>query len=1289
MKQILPRILRVSACAAALAASVGSAVADYSSTLSALNPVGYWRLNEPTQPTVPTYSMANSSAAGAALNGLYYGVPSLGQPGGLASDTDTAAQFWNTAQYGEVPYSAALNPSASFTVEFWAKRTNSSTATASVLCNFGPGRSNGYLVFSGNVDLKWTFRTYNGTTRGSLISTAPIVQDQWTHVVCVHDGTGEGVNQIYLDGVLDSSLTPAPYAPQTTSPMRIGVGPNNEATAWSFPGLLDDIAIYPTALSGTQIAAHYDAATNATPTTAYRTLVLNDGAAAFWRLGEASLPPYVPYAATNSGSLGSALNGTYSLLGATSGVAGPLRDQFAGFTSDNKSVALNGTSGQIDIPGFATVTDTVTIVGWIKRNGTQVGTSPLLFQRAAGSPASGLVVNFTDRLAYSWNDDAGSYNYNPGADFYIQDGVWTFAALTVTPTNATIYIGGTNGLKSATRTAAHAVHDFSGGPLAIGRDTGSGTRFVKGNLDEIAIFDQALDSTAISNLFYSATPAIPLVTRSPSDPLYENMTISFKAYGVGSVPVTYQWRKDGVNLSGKIASTLVLSNVTTAASGNYDVVVTGGSLSVTSAVSAITVVAGPPIIVQQPASATRYAGAAVNFAVSIQGSVPWSFQWKKGAADISGATNSIHTIPSVVAADAGSYSVTISNPLGSTNSAAATLTVLPVDNYAAQVTYNGAGAYWQMNEKSGTTAVDYAGGLNCNIVGPVTNNVASVRPPTYAGYSATNTGFAFSGTNSVDYLVTATPLNFTNTSITMAAWVMPYTGLLAVSSDVNFVNNIGGIGLNSAGIDGKVRAHPLWGSDTGLFFSFDTWNYIVVVWTPTGQTFYLDNGDGSGLQAKSVSGTIDPNTWKEVPFYIARQGSRADRGWPGQIDELALFDRALTSAEVTNLYLAAISGPTAPSIIAQPTSQTVLVGQRVSFTVGTLGAAPMTYQWRHAGTNLPGATARTLTIPSPYYTDAGSYQVVVANGLGSPVTSAAATLTLQAPATFANLTNGLVLHLRFDGNCLDSSGRTNDGAAVDLTSGVSYVAGKVGASGVLVGTNGYVTLQPTPDLSFGPSDSFSVAFWVKCGPGNNDVPILGNAVNSTYQDGVVFSENGNKIEWTLAGVGDNSSVIADPVPGSPIITDGVWHNVVAGFDRVGNMAYTYVDGVQVDVRSIEGLGSLDSSFGFTLGNDPGGTYIWDPVTYQIDDVGMWRRVLSPGEANGIYAAGQIDQSFDVNGPALLTLKKSGDNLELIWQQGALQSVDNLGDTWVNVPGAVAPYHVVTPSAAKKFYRVKF
>ena len=108
--------------------------------------------------------------------------------------------------------------------------------------------------------------------------------------------------------------------------------------------------------------------------------------------------------------------------------------------------------------------------------------------------------------------------------------------------------------------------------------------------------------------------------------------------------------------------------------------------------------------------------------------------------------------------------------------------------------------------------------------------------------------------------------------------------------------------------------------------------------------------------------------------------------------------------------------------------------------VGALGGLPLAYQWHHAGTNLPGATTANLTIANAYFTDAGNYDVLVSNTIGTSNSQPAA-LTVVAPPTFANLTNELVLHLKFDGDYLDSSGRANHAAPVNSP---SFVGGRLG-----------------------------------------------------------------------------------------------------------------------------------------------------------------------------------------------------------------------------------------------------
>jgi hypothetical protein len=81
----------------------------------------------------------------------------------------------------------------------------------------------------------------------------------------------------------------------------------------------------------------------------------------------------------------------------------------------------------------------------------------------------------------------------------------------------------------------------------------------------------------------------------------------------------------------------------------------------------------------------------------------------------------------------------------------------------------------------------------------------------------------------------------------------------------------------------------------------------------------------------------------------------------------------------------------APLIVTQPQSQAVAVGEPTGFSVTANGAEPLNYQWQKNGTDIPGATSSTYSIPAAVTGDAGTYTVRVFNFAGS-VTSAAATL---------------------------------------------------------------------------------------------------------------------------------------------------------------------------------------------------------------------------------------------------------------------------------------------------------
>lgn len=106
---------------------------------------------------------------------------------------------------------------------------------------------------------------------------------------------------------------------------------------------------------------------------------------------------------------------------------------------------------------------------------------------------------------------------------------------------------------------------------------------------------------------------------------------------------------------------------------------------------------------------------------------------------------------------------------------------------------------------------------------------------------------------------------------------------------------------------------------------------------------------------------------------------------------------ATNSAGSTSSATAQLNVTSPPVITAQPASQTVASGTNVTFTVTAVGFPALTYQWRKDGANLTGATATSLSLSNVQAGDAGGYDVVVTNTLGS-ATSNPAVLAINLPS---------------------------------------------------------------------------------------------------------------------------------------------------------------------------------------------------------------------------------------------------------------------------------------------------
>ncbi|HEY5914707.1 MAG TPA: immunoglobulin domain-containing protein [Verrucomicrobiae bacterium] len=184
-------------------------------------------------------------------------------------------------------------------------------------------------------------------------------------------------------------------------------------------------------------------------------------------------------------------------------------------------------------------------------------------------------------------------------------------------------------------------------------------------------------TSSAASLTVTSTVTAPTITTQPvSQTVAAGANVSFTVGATGTAPLSYQWRFNSANIAGATSSILTLTAVASANAGSYTAVVSNGAGSATSTAAALTVnAAGTPAITTQPVSQTVTAGANVTFTVGAAGTSPLSYQWMMNSANISGATTSALTLNNVNTANAGTYTVRVSNSAGSVTSATATLTV--------------------------------------------------------------------------------------------------------------------------------------------------------------------------------------------------------------------------------------------------------------------------------------------------------------------------------------------------------------------------------------------------------------------------------------------------------------------------------------------------------------------------------------------------------------------------------------------------------------------------------------
>ncbi|MDI1338015.1 MAG: MBG domain-containing protein [Lacunisphaera sp.] len=554
---------------------------------------------------------------------------------------------------------------------------------------------------------------------------------------------------------------------------------------------------------------------------------------------------------------------------------------------------------------------------------------------------------------------------------------------------------------------------------------------------DIASYDVTITnnvSSIVSNLAaLSVTPAAPTITSQPANrSLAPGSTATFSVVAVGSSPLAYQWRKGGTPVSGNASAataTLSLTGITLGDAGNYDVVVSNGvgspatsapaSLSISSA-SATQIFYTGGTYVQDFDTLPNFTSPTFSFA----GFGPFFAANPVASAGLNATNMGGWSFARIGGTGANATFVvgTGSGPTGAAYSFGAT-----------SATERAFGALL-----SGTVASTWGATFVNN-----TGQVISQFTLNYTGeqwrYGAGTVG----GTDriSAEYLIggsdiltgTFTPvsaLNFTSpvNSATAVGTAAAVNGNLAANRGVRTATVTGITWAPGQSLVVRWRDNDVPGSDDGL--AIDDFSLSTSITGPTGPSVVssspVNGATNAALntapsvtfdQAVSAAGsafTINSAIRGAVPASLSASadGKTYTLTPPANFDfsdsiSVKVFAAGVTSVS-TGLHPTAdfsfsfgTAAPVAPSITTQPTSQTVSAGGSASFTVGASGTAPFTYQWRKGGLAVvgnPTASSATLVLSNVQAADAASYDVVVSNGVGSPVTSAPATLTVTPTA---------------------------------------------------------------------------------------------------------------------------------------------------------------------------------------------------------------------------------------------------------------------------------------------------
>ncbi|MFO0839108.1 MAG: immunoglobulin domain-containing protein [Phycisphaerae bacterium] len=517
----------------------------------------------------------------------------------------------------------------------------------------------------------------------------------------------------------------------------------------------------------------------------------------------------------------------------------------------------------------------------------------------------------------------------------------------------------------------------------------------------------------------------------------------------------------------------------------------GGNLGLAAVMSA-------PWVSNHPVGQTGCGGSTITLTASATGAGPLSYQWRKDGNAIPGANGASLALNGVIADDAGSYDVVVTNAFGSrtSNSAAVVVEQAPTitNSPSSQTTCDGTGV--SLSVVAGGTSLAYQwrkAGLDIPGETASTLTLASAGVGDAGSYDVVVTNSCGSATSDSASIVIDFPPTLN---------APPSGGSACAGGSAMLTVNASGSGLTYVWRrDGEPIDVPSTASLTiDPVTPIDGGSYDVVIsnscGSVTSSAAVLSVDVVPAISTQPANQTACDGA--SVTFAVAASGSGLTYQWrkdgapingatldtltinPVSAADLGDYDVVVTNncGNATSA-IATITLDSPPTISTQPTNQTACDGASVTFSVAASGSG-LTYQWRKDGAPINGATLDTLTINPVSAADLGDYDVVVSNNCGN-ATSAIATITLDSPPTIstqpANQTacdgasvtfsvaasgSGLTYQWRKDGAPIN-------GATLDTLTINSVTAADAGNYDVVISNGCGGTISAVASLSLNPA----------------------------------------------------------------------------------------------------------------------------------------------------------------------------------------------------------------------------